>query len=152
SAQARQDLPFEHLVEVLNPARSPARHPLFQVMLADEDIGAVRWQLPGLRIEAEPVPDVAAKFDLTLAFRQDHDADGTPAVISPSLEYATALYDPATIQDLAARLTRLLRQAARHPARPVSRLGLLTAAERRRLLRDWNRTARPVPAATLPEL
>src|ERR1700678_3243561 len=74
SAQARQDLPFERLVEVLNPVRSPARHPLFQVMIADEDIGAVDWQLPGLQIEAEPVPDVASKFDLTLTFRQDRDA------------------------------------------------------------------------------
>ena len=72
----RQDVPFERLVEVLNPARSPARHPLFQVMLADQDVGAVDWQLPGLRVQAEPVPDVAAKFDLTLAFRQDRDADG----------------------------------------------------------------------------
>ena len=74
-------MPFERLVEVLNPARSPARHPLFQVMLADQDVGAVDWQLPGLRVQAEPVPDVAAKFDLTLAFQQDRDADGAPAGI-----------------------------------------------------------------------
>ena len=69
AAQARQDVPFERLVEVLNPARSPARHPLFQVMLADEDVGAADWQLPGLRVRPEPVPAGAAKFDLTLAFR-----------------------------------------------------------------------------------
>src|SRR5579872_5942966 len=66
AAQARQDVPFEHLVEVLNPARSPARHPLFQVMIADEDVAAAHWQLPGLHIQAEPVPAGAAKFDLTL--------------------------------------------------------------------------------------
>ena len=152
AAQARQDVPFERLVEVLNPARSPARHPLFQVMIGDEGIGAVNWQLPGLRVTAEPVPDVAAKFDLTLGFRQHHDAGGTPAGISAHFEYAGDLFDPATVQALAGRLTRLLRQAAADPGRPVSQLGVLTAAERRRMLRDWNDTTRPVPAATLPGL
>src|ERR1700677_1590538 len=82
AAQARQDVPFERLVEVLNPVRSPARHPLFQVMLADQDMTTASWQLPGLHAQPEPVPDVAAKFDLTLGFQQDHDADGSPAGIS----------------------------------------------------------------------
>jgi amino acid adenylation domain-containing protein len=151
AAQARQDVPFERLVEVLNPARSAARHPLFQVMLADEDVGAVDWQLPGLRITAEPVPDVAAKFDLTLAFRQDRDADSPAAGISASFEYAADLFDPATVQALAARLTRLLRQAARDPGRPLSTLDLLTPAERRELA-HWNDTAQVIPEVTLPEL
>src|SRR5579859_4001454 len=152
AAQARQDVPFEHLVEVLNPARSPARHPLFQVMIADEDVAAAHWQLPGLHIEAEPVPAGAAQFDLTLAFRQDRDAAGNPAGISAAFEYATDLFDQATIEALAARLTRLLTQAAADPARPLSTLDLLTGPERRQLLRDWNDTARDIPAATVPEL
>ena len=151
AAQGRQDVPFERLVEVLNPPRSPARHPLFQVMLADQDVGAVDWQLPGLRVQAEPVPDVAAKFDLTLAFQQDRDADGAPAGIDASLEYAEDLFDQATVQALAARLTRLLRQAADDPGRPVSDLDLLTTAERR-ILAEWNDTARDYPAATVPGL
>jgi amino acid adenylation domain-containing protein len=152
AAQARQDVPFERLVEVLNPARSPARHPLFQVMLADQDVGTVNWELPGLRIQAEPVPELAAKFDLTLAFEQEHDAGGAPAGISASFEYAEDLFDHATVRALAARLTRLLRQAIRHPTRPVAGLDLLTTAERRRLLREWNDTARAVPPASLPQL
>ncbi len=151
AAQARQDVPFERLVEVLNPARSPSRHPLFQVMLADEDVGTVDWQLPGLHIEAEPVPDVQAKFDLTLAFRQDRDADGGPAGISASFEYAADLFDQATIEALAARLTRLLGQAAAAPARPLSTLDVLTAAERQELA-HWNDTARVIPEVTVPEL
>ena len=144
--------PFERLVEVLNPARSPSRHPLFQVMIGDEDVVPDDWQLPGLQVRPEPHPAVSAKFDLTLGFRQHHDADGTPAGISAHFEYAGDLFDLATVQALAGRLTRLLRQAAADPGRPVSQLGVLTAAERRRLLRDWNDTTQPVPAATLPGL
>ncbi|HEV3294386.1 MAG TPA: amino acid adenylation domain-containing protein, partial [Streptosporangiaceae bacterium] len=151
AAQARQDVPFEHLVEVLNPARSPSRHPLFQVMIADEDVGAVDWRLPGLHVEAEPVPDVAAKFDLTLGFRQDRDASGAPAGISASFDYAEDLFDRATVQALASRLTRLLRQAAQDRGRRVSELELLTAAEQQALA-GWNDTARSVPGVTLPEL
>ncbi len=149
SAQARQDIPFERLVEVLNPARSPSRHPLFQVFLADEGIGGVDWQLPGLRITAEPVPDAAARFDLTLGFQQCRGDGGAPAGIEASFEYASDLFDEGTVRALAGRLTRLLRQAARHPARPVSQLAVLAATERRRLLLGWNDTAREVPAVTV---
>jgi amino acid adenylation domain-containing protein len=152
SAQARQDVPFEHLVEVLNPVRSPNRHPLFQVTIADVDMGAVDWALPGLAVQDEPVPEVAAKFDLTLGFRQDHNASGAPAGISAFFEYAGDLFDEGTVQALASRLTRLLRQAAEDPDRGVSELELLTGVERRRLLVDWNDTSRPLPGATLADL
>jgi amino acid adenylation domain-containing protein len=152
AAQARQDVPFEHLVEVLNPVRSAARHPLFQVMIADEDVAAVDWQLPGLRVAPEPVPGGAAKFDLTLSFRQDRDPGDAPAGISAAFEYAADLFDRTTVQALATRLTRLLRQAAADPGRRISQLDLLTAVERRRLLLDWNDTARDIPDATVPEL
>ncbi len=151
SAQARQDVPFEHLVEVLNPARSPNRHPLFQVMIADADVAAFDWRLPGLRITAEPVPDVAAKFDLTLAYEQNHDRDGGPAGIDARVEYSPDLFDRDTVEALASRLTRLLAQAVADPARALSTLDVLTAAERR-LLAEWNDTALEIPQATLPEL
>ena len=152
SAQARQDLPFERLVEVMNPVRSPSRHPLFQVMIGDEDVSPDEWQLPGLRVRAEPFPAVNAKFDLTLGVRQQRGDDGAPAGIDAHFEYATDLFDRATVKALAARLTRLLRQAARDPGRRISQLDVLTAAERRSLLSGWNDTVRPVPEITLPEL
>ncbi len=151
AAQARQDVPFERLVEVLNPVRSPSRHPLFQVVLADQDVAAAGWQLPGLAVRDEPVPAVDAKFDLTLGFQQDRDGEGAPAGISAVFEYAQDLFDEATVRALAARLTRLFRQAAASPDRPLSALDLLTAGERQSL-EEWNRTAREVPEATLPEL
>src|SRR5580693_8765392 len=79
AAQARQDVPFERLVEALNPVRSPAQHPLFQVMLADQETGTAQWHLPGLTVQDEPVPAMTAKFDLTLGFAQDRDSSGIPA-------------------------------------------------------------------------
>src|SRR6202453_1995917 len=151
AAQAHQDVPFERLVEALNPARSPTRHPLFQVMLADQDTGTTSWHLPGLTPHDQPVPAMAARFDLTLGVGQDRNADGTPAGISAFLEYARDLFDHATIEALAVRLGRLLRQAAEDPGRRVGEVDLLSAEERHRLV-EWNDTARPVPAVTLPEL
>ncbi|HXL94453.1 MAG TPA: amino acid adenylation domain-containing protein, partial [Streptosporangiaceae bacterium] len=151
AAQARQDIPFEHLVEVLNPVRSPARHPLFQVMIADEEVAATNWQLPGLAITTEPVPAMAATFDLSLAFAQNHDPDGAPAGISASFEYAADLFDQATVQALAERLSRLLHQAASNPARLVSGLEVLSPVERR-ILAQWNQPAREAPEQTLTEL
>ncbi|HLK02569.1 MAG TPA: amino acid adenylation domain-containing protein, partial [Streptosporangiaceae bacterium] len=141
----------ERLVDILNPPRAPARHPLFQVMIADQDVGAVDWQLPGLQVTAEPVPDLAAKFDLTLAYQQDFDTHGAPAGIHAVIEYAQDLFDHTTIQALAARLTRLLRDVADRPERPLRELDLLTAADRW-VLTERNATARDLPPATLPEL
>ena len=151
AAQAHQDVPFERLVEALNPARSPARHPLFQVMIADEDIGALDWQLPGLRVRPEPVPPVAAKFDLTLAFQQARDDHGAPAGISAFIEYAADLFDHATVQALTTRLTRLLDQATRDPASRLSTFDVLATAERRELA-AWNDTAHGTPGTTFTEL
>ena len=104
-AQARQDVPFERLVEVLNPVRSPSRHPLFQVVLADQDVAGAGWELPGVVVADEPVPVLAAKFDLTLGFWQDRDERGGPAGIRAVLEYASDLFDEGSVRALGARLT-----------------------------------------------
>jgi nonribosomal peptide synthetase DhbF len=153
AAYAHSDLPFERVVELLNPVRSAARHPLFQIMLvSDDDADVGDWQLPGLTARAMPLPSEAATFDLTLTYRQLHHRDGTPAGIRATVTYASDLFDPPTAQALTARLTRLLRHAARYPHRPVTALQILTPRERDQILVRWNDTTRDVPKVTLPEL
>ena len=153
SAYSHQDLPFERLVEVINPARSLSRHPLFQVMLVLQNNAPVNLdELPGLTAVREPVDTASAKFDLSISLAEQRGADGRPVGIDGVLEYATDLFDRSSIEALAARLVRLLEAAVADPDRAIGRLDILTAAERATILREWNDTARAIPSATLPEL
>ncbi|MGK5548618.1 amino acid adenylation domain-containing protein [Streptomyces sp. URMC 127] len=147
AAYAHQDVPFERLVEALNPARSTARHPLFQVMLALQNTPGTEMELPGLRLAEEPVPTVTSKFDLFISLRElpDGGAEGL-------LEYSTDLFDRETAASLARRYVRLLHAVAGDPGQPISRIDVLEEGERHRLLEAWNDTARPVPRATVPQL
>ncbi|MGH3431106.1 MAG: condensation domain-containing protein, partial [Mycobacteriales bacterium] len=151
-AYTHQDLPFEHLVEVLNPTRSLARHPLFQVMLAFQNTPQAGLTLPGLDVHPHPVGTTTAKFDLGLNLREHRDTHGEPHGITGAIRYATDLFDRASIETLATRLIRLLETVATDPDQPLSTIELLTAAERHQTLVEWNDTTHPIPAATLPEL
>ncbi|WP_406396450.1 amino acid adenylation domain-containing protein [Streptomyces sp. NBC_00887] len=152
AAYAHQDVPFERLVEVLNPIRSSAHHPLFQVMLASDDDTARQWKIRGLQAQDMPLDAGSAKFDLTLTFRPRRGPDGTRDGISGVLEYAADLFDESTVRALAERLVRLLGQVAADPALRVSGVRLLTTAERELAVSGWNDTARDVPVTVLPEL
>ena len=153
AAYAHQDVPFERLVEALNPVRSTAHHPLFQVMLAsDDDAVSRQWHIPGLQAQDEPLVVEAAKFDLSLTFRQQHAADGTPDGIGVIVEYAADLFDPETVQALGERLVRLLDQLVADPELRVSGVDLLTPAERELVTVRYNDTARDVAVLSLGEL
>ena len=152
AAYAHQDLPFERLVEALNPARSLSRHPLFQVMLAFQNTAEANPELSGLAVSAEPVATRSAQFDLSVSLGERRGTDGSPAGLEGVIEYATDLFDRATVEGLAGRLVRLLEGAVADPGRAISALEILSAAERRVLLHDWNATARALPPANLPEL
>ncbi|MFC8142796.1 amino acid adenylation domain-containing protein [Streptomyces paradoxus] len=152
AAYAHQELPFEHLVEALNPPRSLARHPLFQVMLAFRPTAGPRLDLPGLHARTLPVETGATKIDLTFNLGEQHTADGSPDGIEGILQYSADLFDRRTAEQLAARLERLLRAAVREPDQTIDALDLLADGERHRLLEEFNDTARDVPDTTFPRL
>ncbi|HZC76174.1 MAG TPA: condensation domain-containing protein, partial [Ktedonobacterales bacterium] len=151
-AYSHQELPFERLVEVLNPARSLSHHPLFQVMLAFQNTAAARFDVPGLATRFEPVATATAKFDLSVSLSEERAADGTPVGIVGGIEYATDLFDRAGVEALAGRFVRLLEAAVAQPEGSIGSLDLLGREERDTILQVWNDTARPVASATLPEL
>ncbi|MDH6136270.1 amino acid adenylation domain-containing protein [Kitasatospora sp. MAA4] len=150
AAYAHQDVPFERLVEELNPVRSLARHPLFQVMLAFNNTAEANLEFPGVTAEFEPAGFGTAKFDLTANLTEHRLADGSPAGIAGALEYATDLFDGSTAERLAAAWERLLRAVAADPAQEIASADVLTGEERHRILTEWNDTATEVPSGTVP--
>ncbi|MFJ1910212.1 condensation domain-containing protein, partial [Streptomyces sp. NPDC088156] len=108
SAFAHQDLPFEYVVELVNPARSMAYHPLAQVMLAFQVEEAEPPQPAGLTARFAPVELGVAKFDLCFKVAERFAPDGSPAGMAGLLEYATDVFDPSTAQSLAESLTAAL--------------------------------------------
>nr|WP_285478570.1 non-ribosomal peptide synthetase [Amycolatopsis sp. NBRC 101858] len=133
AAYAHQDLPFEHLVELLNPARSLARHPLFQVMLAVYHSGSEPERLLGLDASYRDTGLRQAKFDLSF------DLVETPDGIEGDLEFSLDLFDEPTARTLTERLVRLMTAVVADPDRPLSRIDVLDAAERHRIVTEWGR-------------
>ncbi|MEU6238986.1 condensation domain-containing protein, partial [Kitasatospora sp. NPDC047058] len=151
SAFAHQDVPFEHLVEVLNPSRSLSHHPLFQTILAVQNAPMGRFSLPGLDVATYAVPTGTAKFDLGVSLAEQFGPDGSPAGIAGAVEYATDLFDHSTVAALARRWTLLLEAVTADPEQPIGRIDLLDADERHHLLERGNATAREVAAVPVPQ-
>ena len=143
-AQAHQDVPFERLVEALEPERDLSRSPLFQVMLAMQDAAFAEVELPSLSLRQIPVERSGARFDLTLFI----DADGSE--IGGEIEYSTELFDRVTVRRMADSLGRLLEQVAVDPEQPIADLRLLSAAQRQQLEIEWNDTDTSAGASGLP--
>jgi amino acid adenylation domain-containing protein len=142
-AYALQDLPFERLVEELQPARDPSRTPLFQAMLILQNAPSEGLSLPGLALSPLPAATGAARLDLLLSFS---GAD------SGVLEYSSDLFDRATAERVARHLGALLTAAVADPGARLSELPLLSGPERAQLLEGWNDTAGEVPSACVHQL
>jgi len=134
AAQDHQDLPFEQVVEVVQPARHLDHTPLFQVMFAWQNNEVGSFDLPGLRTEPVDMPFDQVKFDLELALGE---ADGG---IIGSLRYATALFNHATIVRHRGYLVAMVSGMVADAASPLKSIPILSATERHHLLQQWNDT------------
>ncbi|MGW3962983.1 amino acid adenylation domain-containing protein [Amycolatopsis sp. NPDC005003] len=145
AAYAHQDVPFEHVVEALNPVRSPARHPLFQVMLTLQDAAAAPPSFGGQPARRRFAGLGQAKFDLSFLLRQDGDR------LTGAVEYATALFDRSTVDRFAAMLVRLLTAVTAEPDLRLGAIELLEPGERQWLTRLRDTTRREDRWATVVE-
>ncbi|MFE7801239.1 amino acid adenylation domain-containing protein [Nocardia sp. NPDC057440] len=127
------DVPFERLVQVLNPTRSTAHHPIFQVSLSLQNFVEPTLELPGLRIEVEDLDRDAAQFDLTLDLRE-HLSGTEPAGLSGVLSYATDLFDAATAATLVTRWRRVLSAVVADSDLAISDIDVLEESERETLV------------------
>lgn len=151
-AFAHQEVPFEEVVEAVNPPRSLSSHPVFQVMLAFQDTPPVEFDLPGLRAEPVAAHGGASRMDLLWSLRPHHGDHGTEAGVEGLLEYDTALFTPASARLLLVRLEQLLRAVVAEPHRRIADLPILVAGERERMIERWNSTAHDVPGTTVADL
>ncbi|HTQ80450.1 MAG TPA: condensation domain-containing protein, partial [Thermoanaerobaculia bacterium] len=143
-AYAHQDLPFEKLVDELQPDRDLSRSPLFQVVLALQNAPLEEADLGGVRLIPEELPGEVAKFDLTLVF-----VERPGGRLSGSLQYARDLFEAPTAARFARSLQALLRSLAARPESAPAALDLLAPEERHQLLHEWNDTAAPCREETL---
>jgi amino acid adenylation domain-containing protein len=139
AAHARQDLPFEKLVEELQPERNLSHGPLFQVMFSLLPHSRTPLELSGLKATATSLEVGATKFDLALSLEERADR------IEGGFEYNTDLFDRATLTRMGQHLRTLLEAAVARPDERIDRLPLLPSSERRQLLVEWNDTARELP-------
>ncbi|MFI5801330.1 amino acid adenylation domain-containing protein [Streptomyces sp. NPDC051561] len=147
AALSHQDIPLDRLVEELNPERSAARHPLCQLALTVEDAARPTGTLGDLGLTAEIVALPVAKFDISFHFYERRTPDGTPDGLDLTAQYATDLYDEATIGRTLDRLARILAAVAADPDVRLHGIDILSAGERARLLAAHiNPTPAPPPA------
>ncbi|MDB9527420.1 amino acid adenylation domain-containing protein [Oscillatoria sp. CS-180] len=138
-AYAHQDLPFEQVVEAMQPERSLSHAPLFQVAFALQNAPIDRLQSPGLTFAPLEKPNVHTKLDLLLSMRE------TEAGLSGVWEYDRDLFASATLERMATHFQSLLEAIATHPDRSLSDFTLLSPAERQQILVQWNQTQRNYP-------
>ncbi|MFE4588363.1 amino acid adenylation domain-containing protein [Streptomyces laurentii] len=152
AALSHQELPFDRLVEALNPARSLSRHPLFQTMLVLQNNAGADFELAGLDVETVRSTPSAAQLDLFVNLTDSYRRDGSADGMTGEIVYRTGLFDPDTVRSLADRFVRVLRAVVTDPDQRLGRLDILDGNERDTLLRGGNDTVRPLPDASLPRL
>jgi amino acid adenylation domain-containing protein len=134
-----QEVPFEKVVEEMEPERSLTHSPIFQAMLVYQNAPVPTMKLPGLTLTVLEFSPGVSKADISLLSVDDGDN------LSCLLEYSTDLFDDVTMARMAGHLETLLRAIAANPEQRVGELSMLTEAERRQILVEWNDTSAPYP-------
>ncbi|MGW4095171.1 amino acid adenylation domain-containing protein, partial [Nocardia sp. NPDC004718] len=142
------DLPFERLVELLDPVRSAARHPLFQVMLVLQNLAPATLELPGLTVSGIDPGVSAAKFDLQITLAEQPGAPGLSVVIG----YATDLFDESTVRNFASRFRRVLAAVAADATAVVGDIDVLAPGERELVLHELSTRGTSALEMTLPDV
>lgn len=139
-AYSHQDVPFEKVVEALQPERNLSYSPLFQVMFILQNTPLGKLELPGLSLTRLEIENSTAKYDLTLSMIESEQG------ISGSLEYNSYLFEQATITRIIGHFVTLLEGIVTNPQQAISELPLLTATEQQQLLVEWNNTQADSPS------
>ncbi len=134
-----QDVPFEKIVEELQPARDPSHQPLFQIAFVLLPAGETVPAFAGATVRPQAVPATTAKFELTLFIEE------TPGGLRTMMEYSADQFEAATADRMLESFELLLAGAAADPSTPLSRLPVLSAAQRHRILTEWSGSERPYP-------
>ncbi|MBR8834205.1 MAG: amino acid adenylation domain-containing protein, partial [Stigonema ocellatum SAG 48.90 = DSM 106950] len=140
-AHEHQDVPFEQVVEALQPERNLSYSPLFQVMFAFQNARMGKLELPGLTLTPLQIDNLTAKFDLTLSMEESPEQE-----LVGSWEYNSDLFDGETIASMAQHFQQLLLAIVTDPQQRISELNLLTEQERDQLLVEWNDTEKEYPS------
>ncbi|HEX4945432.1 MAG TPA: amino acid adenylation domain-containing protein [Blastocatellia bacterium] len=146
AAYTYQELPFEKLVEELQPVRSLSYAPIFQVMFALQNAPSATLDWGTVQLQPQPLPHRTAKFDLSLDMYEQPDG------LQLLLEYDTDLFETATVQRMLEHFRVLLEAVLQNAQQPITTLPLVAEGERALMLEDWNQDTVPIPSACLHEL
>lgn len=152
AAFSQQDLPFERLVEALNPTRTAASQPLFQIMAQYVSLEHAQFRIPGLNSTFEFLNTRTAKFDLVFSFEELRGSGARPAMLNLQIEYALHRFEHSSIEELGRRLLRVLEGVATDPFVRIADIEILGASERHRILHDWGRGETGPISASVSEL
>ena len=144
-------LPFERLVDALDPERSTSHTPLFQILIEFRNNALPQLELPGLSVSGVEFDLPVAKFDLQLSVTERYDADGGTDGIDAEFIYATDLFDGDLIDSFSRRLLTILEAVSREPSTSTGDIDVVSADERRQMLTEWNTHAEPAPADNIAD-
>ena len=147
-----QDLPFERVVEAVNPTRSANQNPLFQVMYSLFTNESTELDLAGTRARVRSTDSDVAKFDLAFALTESFDGNRAPAGIKGEAVLSLDVFDPETVQAIVERLARFLEVVSERPELRIADVDVFSDADLGQVLTEWNGLDRPLPATTVPEL